>query len=283
MEPPAPRKPGLAARLARRPEGSFLRIVFFGLLALSAGVLSLDFRDLIEAEGGFDLVWTPRDPVPLTRPDGDDHVRPYLPMTRPEDAGATRDGAPKLPFDLPKSAESAPMSFERVAGGKAAAVGRIEPGTALAFSRFLERQGGEVKTIVLHSPGGAVKDALKMARAIRDAGIDTEVPDHAYCASSCPLVFAGGVKRMAGKKAWIGVHQVYALGEASASALRGSLQQGMSAAQEISADCQSALVEFGVDPRLWIHAMQTPKDQLYLLTPEQMTEYKLASPAKSGA
>jgi hypothetical protein len=269
--PPPPRR-GLGARLAAIPDGSILRLVFVGLLVMSATVLWLDFRDMVEADGGFELVWTPRTPVPQARPGGGDHVRPYLPLTRPAEIGAPRQGAPKLPFDLPKAAESEPMRFERVAGARAAAIGRIEPGTADAFARFLERQGGEVKTVVLHSPGGSVTDALAMARAIRAAKLDTEVPDDAYCASSCPLVFAGGVMRHAGPKAWVGVHQVYALPEAM-----GSLQQGMSAAQATSADCQQALVDFGIDPRLWIHAMQTPKDSLYLLTPEQMMEYRLAT------
>lgn len=263
---------GLFGWLAALPDGSVLRVVFLCLLSMSATVLALDFRDLVEAEGGIDLTWTPRTPVPLARPGGGDHVRPYLPMTRPQDDGASRPGRPKLPFDLPEEAESGTMRFERVAGGRVVAVGRIEPGTATAFASFLSRQGGEVKSIVLHSPGGSVRDALEMARAIRDAGIDTEVPDDAYCASSCPLVFAGGVKRLAGPMAWVGVHQVYAL-----AGTGGSLQQGMSAAQEISAVCQQALVEFGVDPRLWIHAMQTPKEKIYMLTPGQMSEYKLST------
>jgi len=49
-----------------------------------------------------------------------------------------------------------------------------------------------VKTVVLRSPGGSVQDALAMGRLIREKQFATEVEAGRYCASSCPLVFAGG-------------------------------------------------------------------------------------------
>ena len=75
-----------------------------------------------------------------------------------------------------------------------------------------------MKTVVLHSPGGSVSDAIEMGRLIRQQQFATEVESGRYCASSCPLVFAGGLERRAGERAAIGVHQVAAL-VASGSAL----------------------------------------------------------------
>ena len=66
-----------------------------------------------------------------------------------------------------------------------------------------------VKTVVLNSPGGSVGDALAMGRLIRESKLATEVEAGKFCASSCPLVFVGGVERR-GDKAAIGVHQVFA-------------------------------------------------------------------------
>src|SRR3979411_1176664 len=68
-----------------------------------------------------------------------------------------------------------------------------------------------VKSVVLHSPGGSVSDAIEMGRLIRQKQFATEVESGRYCASSCPLVFAGGLERRAGERAAIGVHQVTAL------------------------------------------------------------------------
>jgi hypothetical protein len=33
----------------------------------------------------------------------------------------------------------------------------------------------------------------------------------------------------------------------------------------------------GVDLRLWVHAMETPKDQLYFLKPDELLSLKLAT------
>jgi hypothetical protein len=37
------------------------------------------------------------------------------------------------------------------------------------------------------------------------------------------------------------------------------------------------LSDFGVDPLVWTRAMSTPKEKLYLFTPEEMTALKLAT------
>jgi hypothetical protein len=129
-----------------------------------------------------------------------------------------------------------------------------------------------VTEIVLHSPGGSVTDAMQMARAIREHGLGTRVLADGYCASSCPLVFAGGTERIADATSWIGVHQVFALTTAF-----GSLGDGMDQAQRVSAETQDVLFDFGVDPRVWTRAMATPKEDIYLFTPEELLELKLAT------
>jgi hypothetical protein len=101
------------------------------------------------------------------------------------------------------------MSFELHGDGRLVATGAIMPGVAKAFADEVEKRGTYVKTVVLNSPGGSVQDALSMGRLIREKGFSTEVENGSYCASSCPLMFAGGVQRFAGKSAAIGVHQIF--------------------------------------------------------------------------
>src|SRR5438270_875918 len=82
----------------------------------------------------------------------------------------------------------------------------------------------------------SVTDALAMGRLIRDKKFATEIEAGKYCASSCPLVFAGGVERRAGDRAAIGVHQVAAIGPG-----KGLPRDEMDVAQRISARCQRYL------------------------------------------
>lgn len=258
--------------LRRQPEGSLLRLFFFGLVGVSAFVLLADLRNL-ESEARTDSYGLPSlQPVRMDRPQPNDQIRPYLPRTRPlapDDPLRTR---PR------EESEAEPMRFRLGTHGAAFADGTITPDTAEAFREFLDAPSSTgITEIVLHSPGGSVEDAIEMAAEIRARGLATRILPDGYCASSCPLVFAAGTERIAAETAWVGVHQVFA----TANAL-GSLADGMEQAQRVSAEAQSRLVEFGVDPRVWIHAMQTPKDQLYLFTPEELIELRLATAMESA-
>jgi hypothetical protein len=134
-----------------------------------------------------------------------------------------------------------PMRFVRVTSAEAAckpncpewlsAEGRIEPGTAKAFADAIANLKGRRLPILIHSPGGSVADAGAMGQLIRAKGLPVAVartlitncpegspkcPDGpgtaitggAICASACVLVLAGGVERLAGPSARIGVHQI---------------------------------------------------------------------------
>jgi hypothetical protein len=162
------------------------------------------------------------------------------------------------------------MTFELVGDGRLMAVGTIEPGTAEAFAAEVAKRGSYVKTVVLASPGGSVTDALAMGRLVRKQAFATEV--NGTCASSCPLVFAGGAERRAGEHARIGVHQVFAV-----TTTASNLAAGMDSGQRVSAECQKYLREMGVDVGVWMHAMETPKEQLYWFKPHELLALKLAT------
>jgi len=186
------------------------------------------------------------------------------------------DGDRRLaPLPEPDGALAKPMTFELVGGGRLLATGTITPGISQSFAAEAERHGEYIKTVVLNSPGGSVNDALAMGRLIREKKFATEVEAGQSCVSSCPLVFAGGVDRRVGEKARIGVHQVAAI----RSAANGPPRDEMSLAQNISARCQHYLGDMGVSLQVWVRAMETPHDRLFVFKPDELKSLNLVTVA----
>lgn len=251
--------------MSGNPDDAVLRFMFRGLLAVSIGALGFD---LASANGWIspeadDTVPAVQREAPEGLPSLPSILSPWLPG---------RDRLAPLP--QPDGALGKPMTFDLVGGNRLLASGTITPGTATAFAAAIERHGEYIKTVVLNSPGGSVGDALAMGRLIRERKLATAVEAGKYCASSCPLVFFGGVERRAGDKAAIGVHQVFAAKSADAAPVS---RDGMSDAQRISARCQRYLGEMGIDLQVWIHAMETPKDRLFVFKPDELTKFNIVT------
>ncbi|MFD0916751.1 hypothetical protein ACFQ14_10060 [Pseudahrensia aquimaris] len=267
----------LTALIRSFNDGSALRYVFLGMLGLTVGTVGQDFSQML-AETPDGIPGSQRlEPAPMQLPQPGDQTRPYLPRTMP--IGPSRR-APSLPgYTGPTDGTvlSEGMTFHLGPDGKASALGRIDAGAAARLQKFIEKYRDEagrsaIGEVHLHSPGGSVSDALAMSRTIREEGISTVIPAHAYCASSCPLVLAGGLYRSAGEGSFIGVHQVYALPNAT-----GTLQRGMSEAQTVSSIAQQLLVDMEVDLQVWVKAMATPPAQLYVFTPDELRRFNLAN------
>ncbi|WP_287123406.1 hypothetical protein [Mesorhizobium sp.] len=118
------------------------------------------------------------------------------------------------------------------------AEGSIEAGTPALFKRTLKALRGRKLPVVVDSPGGNVEAALALGWLLRKNKLDIAIgktrftgcqPDakdckendgkgaryfgNAYaggaiCNSACPLMFAGGIKRVVGQWAFLGVHQI---------------------------------------------------------------------------
>jgi len=251
-------------------EGSIIRTIFLLLLTASGSILALDFREEMSRawdEGGEQVTR-----VVIQPPSRTDQERPYFPKAMPVISGAESPRMPGLAEKPTPEMIANRMSFYLGSNGDVSAIGRIEPGSAADFEKFLDRDGRNAKTIWLLSPGGSVPDAISMGRSVRKRGFDTMVANGGYCASSCPLAFAGGVHRLAGKRALIGVHQVSAIAKGTES-----WGDGISAAQQISARCVEYLVSMGVDPESWIKGMQTPKERLYIFRSEELQSLKITT------
>lgn len=243
-----------SAWLADYPDDAILRTVFRGVVAVTIAVLALDLAGMSGLLKPSDTPTSPAETAP--RLDVPAILAPLLP-------GSDRRGVPMPRAD---GTLAKPMSFELVGGGRLMASGMITPGVSETFAAEIAKRGDYVKTVVLNSPGGSVSDALAMGRLIREKRLSTEVEAGKLCASSCPLMFVGGQERRASEKAAIGVHQVFA-----ASAPDPNVQRDeMSDAQRISARCQRYLGDMGINLQVWVHAMETPKDRLFVFKPDEL-------------
>ncbi|MGJ4953762.1 hypothetical protein [Bradyrhizobium sp. HKCCYLS20291] len=250
------------AWLAGNPDESILRWTFRAILGVTVVVLA---ADLVELNGAGVVTDAASPPLEMQR------SQPDAPTDAPSVLGPLLRRLMPLPKGDP--ALERPMSLELRGGGRLYATGTITPGSARAFTDEIERHGEYIKTIVLNSPGGSVADALSMGRLVRARKFATEVEAGKTCASSCPLLFAGGIERRAGERAIIGVHQIAAA--RSATAVRS--EDDMSVAQNVSARCQRYLADMGIDLKVWVHAMETPHDQLFTFKPDELKSLNLVT------
>jgi hypothetical protein len=253
--------------LAGNAEAQVLRWLLRVLLIATVSVLALD----LSAMTGFK-------PESLWREVTEQPVLPDMAPTTTEDPATPNRDRRVVPARKADGALAKPMTFALGKNGRLIATGMIAPGSAEAFAAEVNARGEYIKTIVLYSPGGSVGDALEMGRLIRTRGFATEVEPNRICVSSCPLVFVGGVKRVAGTGAIIGVHQVFAPDAAEAGR-----HDTMSEAQRVSARCQRYLSDMGVDLKTWVHAMETPKDRLFIFSANELRELNIVTPTSVAA
>ena len=245
-------------------DGAIMRTAFYMLLGAAVTFLAVDVYEVATAKTD-------------TRLPGHDPLTTDAPVLPP----ALTEGTPHAPPVTPASPAEVlrkPITFNLTGGGVLLAEGAIDPGAAERFKTEVEARGEYVKTVALNSPGGSVEDAIAMSKLIREKKLVTRVKEKALCASSCPIVFAGGVMRIAEKDAVIGVHQVF-----NGSRERPSPEEAMSAAQSTTARIARHLEEMGIGAGVWLKALETPPDRLYYLTPKELADFKLTTPGVTPA
>jgi hypothetical protein len=264
----------LHAWLSDNPDATVLRWIFRIVVTVTIAVLAVDLASMQGWIANPDSAAAPAE-IRQDTPALD------LPSMVPAILAPLLPGGDKrlTPLPQPDGAMARPMTFDLVSGGKLMAIGTITPGISQSLAAEVGRHGDYIRTVVLNSPGGSVADALAMGRLIRERKFATEVEAGKYCASSCPLVFAGGVERRAGDRAAIGVHQVAAI----RSATGGPPRDEMSIAQNISARCQRYLGDMGVSLQVWVHAMETPHDKLFVFKPAELKSLNMVTAAPASA
>ncbi|HET8727446.1 MAG TPA: hypothetical protein VFO41_08045 [Alphaproteobacteria bacterium] len=252
-----PRRPGLIARLVQLDDGVIVRTAFYLLLAVAVTMLYLDWRQL-----------SANDVNAFTAPS-----LPVLPAYDPD--SPSPPPGPAVTTD--PAVLNAPLAVTLGNGGVLSLRGTIDPGAAERVAAALASEGEYVTTVALDSPGGSVDGAIAIGKAIRAHGYETSVARGSICASSCPLMLAGGVERQVSDGAAVGVHQIYAAVKAGALAAPLAAGEVISQTQKSTAEITRYLTASGVDPALWLHALDTPPDRLYYLSPKELTAYRLAT------
>jgi hypothetical protein len=266
MSQASPLQQRFQAWLADSADEAVLRWIFRSAVAVTVTVLALDIASMQGWIGSPDSAAAPAETSSPAL---------NLPSLVPSILAPLLPGGDKrlMPLPQPDGVLARPMTFDLVSGGKLMATGTIIPGLSENFAAEVSKHGAYIKTVVLNSPGGSVTDAMAMGRLIREKKFATEVEAGKYCASSCPLVFAGGVERRAGNKAAIGVHQV----AVSATPSLGPPRDEMSIAQNISARCQRYLGDMGINLQVWVHAMETPHDRLFVFKPDELKSLNIVT------
>ncbi|WP_158970130.1 COG3904 family protein [Chachezhania sediminis] len=258
-----------AARSARS-----IRRVILGVLWLQVAIaLYLAGSDIGARLDGLASGWRPSAAPSIREPVAPgDQTRRY----RPADMGP-QPSDPSRRVAFPGGDSLPPrLAFEE-ADGTAFLKGTIAPGDAARFGEWLADRP-DLTAVRLMSPGGSVQDALQIGRAIRSAGLETAMLAGDICYSACPYVLAGGVRRQVDDGASVGVHQHY-FGESTvlpAFVAVEKIQQGQ-------ARVVAYLDEMGIDLRLTEHALATPPDEIYVLIPKELRDYRLVTPAENQA
>lgn len=217
-----------------------------------------------------------------------------------------------------------------------AAQGRIEAGTLRRFKTALAKAGGRKLPVLVHSPGGSVADALALARLIRKSGLDvvvgktefakcaardaacrklgakgarlgSPVAKGSVCASACPFVLAGGVRRLAGPGGAIGVHRISSF-QVMTKVLRqyrvvNRTEWGIPVAQEKKlvsektlsktmvptvttdktyAELRAFFAEMGISADIMPLVQRTPSDTMRWLTSREVMGFKLVNTFANG-
>ncbi|RWL73942.1 MAG: hypothetical protein EOR67_31740 [Mesorhizobium sp.] len=209
------------------------------------------------------------------------------------------------------------------------AEGTIEAGTPALFRRLLNTLGGRQLPIVVNSPGGNVDAALQLGRMIRKNRLDIAVgitefsgcsrgmkncrdndgkgqpyfgtadDSGAMCNSACPLMFAGGVRRVVGEWAYLGVHQItttyrrekllyrttYKIVNGKKKVLSTKLVSRKNAGSYKTYEMSKAvekrlsayLKEMGVEQGVLDVMKATPASDIRLIEPDDMLEMKLVT------
>jgi len=254
-------QPSLLSKLGSYlDDAMIMRTAFYGL-AIGVGItLVLDYREMLRADNELAPVVTPR------------RDNPVLPAFVPQTEGEERVLTPAPDITTPSETLNEPMTIKLESGGILRMTGFIDVGTSGIFDKEVEGIHEYVKTVELDSPGGSVFDALAISSKIREFGWTTQVSKGALCASSCPIIFAGGKKRFAEQGSGIGVHQFFSFGEDTRSA-----SEAISGTQSTTARITRHLEMMDVDPQLWVHALETPPQQLYYFSQDELKDYKLVT------
>ncbi len=248
-------------------------------------------------------------------------------------AGAVKAAAKKTenPFDAPMRfwiLRSGDPGCEPLCAEWIYAMGQITPDTIPAFKAVLKEAGDRKLPLLISSPGGRVDIAMQMGRLVRKRKMNVEVaqtrfpgcsPSYlpcaaekqagffrgyaltigSFCWSACPLVLAGGIRRVTGPLAHTGVHQITTVrreyqveyrekyrivsGKKKVVGRKAVKRRtlGTSTSTKLSKAMRRQLLgyfsEMGIDAKLLDAMMSTPPTGIRRLTMDELSNFGLAT------
>lgn len=133
----------------------------------------------------------------------------------------------------------------------------------------------QIDLIALDSPGGSVREALRISGIISDNNIDTYVPEiglsgAGICASACSFAFLSGKNRVA--DGLLGVHQFYSADRDNAQANVGAIEQ---ISQETTAEIIAFLNDAKTPPFVYVKMFQ--QREMYYFNDTEMNQIERGS------
>jgi hypothetical protein len=135
-------------------------------------------------------------------------------------------------------------------GGKALVYnGMIEPGDFDLFLAALNT--ARANTVIIDSPGGDVREAIRIGLETHRRGLNTHLRSNHICASACALIFFAGQRKFLSRSASIGLHMARTR-EGDPSLAGTSLIEGYLLAMGVPAGVLSRMYSYGPEEMLWL-------------------------------
>ena len=165
-----------------------------------------------------------------------------------------------------------------------------EPRRLAAFAARAGAATGTVpSTLLLHSPGGNLAGALRLGYGLRKLGLRTVVArvgrgpgggprlGTGVCASACVLVLMGGQERLVPAGSRVAVHAAKRAGGLTRDILgSGTIDPQVDEGSVLGLLHRYAR-DMGVDPALMSLAQSVPHESARLLSPAEISRFRLAS------
>ena len=149
------------------------------------------------------------------------------------------------------------------------AEGDITLDSDVLFERAFEK-AGNVRTVMLDSPGGNVVGGLKLGYSFRRAKLNVSVAPGGECFSACAYAMLGGVSRRVPEDARFGVHG-FVDRRSKVSA------RDMSYDKDIYGLLRLFAEEMGVSPSLIVMAEKTRNEDLRILSREELKKTRVVT------
>jgi hypothetical protein len=161
--------------------------------------------------------------------------------------------------------------------------GEFDPGATERVLQELAQIGDAGADVYLDSAGGSLAAGLQIGTLLRKFGANTSVGkpgsrttsgEPGQCFSACSLAFLGGVYRYVPSGSVLGVHRAW-------TAARSD--RDFDGGQIVAARISSYLKEMGIDAELFNLMVSVGKDQIHVLTPEELRALRVVNDGKQPA